>query len=96
MVVQHIPMRGGGGSEDSRLEWAEALARARIHAMICGHTHKYAWTTADKEYAYPQLVGGGPAPETATVIEGRAEGARLSLVMRDVMGKEVGNDEIKR
>lgn len=95
VVVQHIPMWGGGSSEDSRRKWAGVLKDAKVHAMICGHTHKHFYSPVDAERAYPQLVGGGPAVEAATVIEGRADGSRLSLIARDLTGKEIGNFEIK-
>ncbi len=95
VVMQHIPMWGDGASLDSRAKWAELLARARVSAMICGHTHQFLFTPTDAQHPYPQLVGGGPAPESATVIEGHAEGATLSLVVRNLGGSELGRYEIK-
>lgn len=45
VVMQHIPMWGDGASLDSRAKWAELLARARVSAMICGHTHEFLLAT---------------------------------------------------
>lgn len=97
VVVQHIPMWhiGGAGAEDCRAKWAGVLAKAKVSAMICGHTHRHEYSGPDGDHGYAQLVGGGPAAESATVIEGRAEGDRLSLIVRDLSGKEIGNHEVR-
>lgn len=95
VVVQHIPMWGEGRSEDAQRKWAGLLQRANITAMICGHTHKFAYTPADADHPYPQIVGGGPAPEAATMIDGVADGANLSIVVRDLAGTEIANYHLR-
>lgn len=95
VVVQHIPMWGEGSSEDARRKWASLLQRANITAMICGHTHKFAYTPADNDHPYPQIVGGGPAPEAATLIDAFADGANLSIIVRDLAGSELANYHLR-
>jgi len=95
VVIQHIPMWQGGSCEDARVKWGPLLAKAGVTAMICGHTHRFAYTPAGDAQPFAQLVGGGPAPESATVIEGLAEGKQLSLIVRDLGGKELGNYLLK-
>lgn len=53
-------------------------------------THEAA-LAADADHPYPQIVGGGPAPESATVISGHADNSGLSLIVRDLAGKELWN-----
>lgn len=95
VVVQHIPMWGDGSSEDARRKWAGLLHRANITAMICGHTHKFAYTPADHDHPYPQIVGGGPAPESATFIDAFADGANLSVIVRDLAGAELASYHLR-
>lgn len=91
VALMHIPLWGPGSSEDSRVKWAPLLARAGIHALICGHTHHHAVTPRNVDHPYVQVVGGGPAPESATVIEGHADNAGLALLVHDLAGKELAN-----
>jgi hypothetical protein len=95
IVIQHIPMWGGGSCEGARTHWAKLLADAKVTAVISGHTHQYAFTPAGPESPFAQLVGGGPAPESATLIEGVVDGAKLTLTVRGLDGKERGVHELK-
>jgi acid phosphatase type 7 len=95
IVILHIPLWGNGCSEDSRRKWHALLETAKVHAVINGHIHVHSFTPAGKDHSYSQLIGGGPKPEAATVIEGHADGRELSLVLRDLGGKELGNYAFK-
>jgi 3',5'-cyclic AMP phosphodiesterase CpdA len=92
----HIPFwwqtRGADGGfanaiDDPRAEWHRLLVKAKFHAVISGHTHRHALfpPTANKPYA--QLVGGGPKPESATLIRGVATAKELTLTMTDLEGR---------
>ena len=76
-------------------DFRKLLERDDIHAVINGHVHVHSFTPAGKDHSYSQLIGGGPKPEAATVIEGHADGRELSLVLRDLGGKELGNYAFK-
>ncbi len=95
IVVQHIPLWGEGSSEHARSRWADLLNRANITAMFCGHTHKFAYTPADGTHPYPQIVGGGPSPEAATLMDCVADGANLSVIVRDLAGEEIANYHLR-
>ncbi|MFO0784536.1 MAG: FN3 domain-containing metallophosphoesterase family protein [Phycisphaerales bacterium] len=95
VVVQHIPMWGGGSSEDAREKWAPLVAQLKPTVMLSGHTHTFAFTPPDAAHAYPQLVGGGPAPEAATLIEGHANGDLLTLTARNMSGAVLGSYELR-
>lgn len=90
VVIQHIPLWLGGSCEEARTRWVPLLEKARITAAICGHTHRFAFTPAGNGQPFAQLVGGGPDPSAATMIEGVADGATLTLTVRDLAGKELG------
>lgn len=101
MVFCHIPLRwtqevpdagyekGGydAFSRFSRELWHDALVAWKTQIVISGHTHSPAWIEATEKFPYAQLVGGGPKPDRATWIEGKADGSALSFVMKDLEGK---------
>ncbi|MBL9147371.1 MAG: metallophosphoesterase family protein [Phycisphaerae bacterium] len=94
IVIQHIPMFGGGSCEGARQHWAKRLADAKVTAVISGHTHHYAFSPAGPEQPFAQLVGGGPAPEAATLIEGVVDGTTLTLTVRGLDGAVRGVHEV--
>ena len=64
--------------------------------MISGHTHEVAWVPATEAFPYAQMVSGGPVPEHARWIEGTADADGLKLVMRDLDGRVVQEQVIRR
>ena len=95
VAILHIPLWGNGASEDSRNKWHSLLEQAGVQVVINGHIHAFSHTPPGKDHKYAQLIGGGPAPETATLIEGHARGRELALVVKDLSGKELGNYQFK-
>lgn len=95
VALMHIPLFGKAASEDSRAKWHATLARANLTLAIHGHVHEYKYSAPDQERPYAQLVGGGPAPESATFIRLEADGTRMAAIVRDLSGKELGNFEFK-
>lgn len=103
VVFCHIPLRwikepgsvaydkGGydGFARSSRDLWHDALVAWGAQVIISGHTHQDAWLPANETFPYAQMVSGGPKPEAARWIEGRADDKELRLVMRDLDGKVV-------
>jgi predicted phosphodiesterase len=103
VVFCHIPLRwteekpdagyekGGydAFSRFSREAWHDTLVAWKAQVIVSGHTHSPAWIPGTAEFPYAQLVGGGPQPERATWIEGKADGKALTLVMKDLAGKVV-------
>lgn len=103
VVFCHIPLRWteekpevdyeNGGfdafSRFSREAWHDALVAWKAQVIVSGHTHRPAWIPATAEFPYGQLVGGGPQPERATWIEGKADAMALTLVMKSLDGKVI-------
>ena len=103
VVFAHIPLRGEPGdnpgdtlegyarySRHSQQLWHPLLAEAGAQVVISGHTHRHRCDAQTDEFPYAQLVGGGPTPEHATLIRGRADAERLELTVTDVSGAERG------
>ena len=57
--------------------------------VLSGHTHQDAWLPPNDKFPYAQMVSGGPKPEAARWIEGKADAKELKLVMRDLDGKVI-------
>jgi len=105
VVFCHIPLRWteeprlevgdyGNGKYDwysrfSRDAWHDALVAWKAQVVVSGHTHRPAWLPAAEGFPYAQLVGGGPQPERATWIEGRADASEMVLAMKGLDGREL-------
>lgn len=105
LVFCHIPLRWknerkleaadyeSGGydyfSGRSRDAWHDSLVKWGAQVVVSGHTHQAALIPANKEFPYVQLVGGGPKPDIATWIEGKADKAGLTLIMKNLQGEIV-------
>lgn len=101
VVFCHIPLRWteevpalsyeNGGydhfSRASREQWHEALVKWGVQVVISGHTHSPALIEANSDFPYAQSVGGGPQPDAATLISGKADASELKLTCRDLDGK---------
>ena len=90
VAMMHIPLVGDGASIDSRDKWHDLLVKGRVQLIISGHIHKYSYSEPDTQRPYGQLIGGGPKPEAATFIRGKADQSGLEVVMTDLGGKELG------
>ncbi|WP_193214701.1 metallophosphoesterase family protein [Luteolibacter marinus] len=111
VVFCHIPLRWtkerkletadyGNGNYDafsraSRDAWHDVLVAWKTQVVISGHTHQPAWIPATDDFPYAQLVGGGPQPERATWIEGKAGATSLELVMKRLDGEIAERIEFK-
>jgi hypothetical protein len=58
-----------------------------VYGGVPGHTHEAALLPANADFPCAQLTGGGPKPEHATWIEGKADGKELKLEIRNLDGK---------
>jgi hypothetical protein len=108
MVFCHIPLRwtseevkdyAKGGydsfSRSSREAWHDALVAWKTQVVVSGHMHQTAWIPGTADFPYGQLVGGGPQPERATWIEGKADATALRFVMKGLDGKVIETVEFK-
>jgi len=96
IALMHIPLlwsdysRPGTFCGDGKAKWHDLLVQAKIHLIISGHTHRHAWFAPGEQAPYGQLVGGGPKPTAATLIQGRADERELRLTMQNLEGRELG------
>lgn len=70
-----------------REAWQALLVEGKVQLIVSGHTHQASWLPAGDARPIPQLVGGGPRPNIATIMEGTADTKELKLVMRSLAGK---------
>ena len=105
VVFCHIPLRGlkeldlrpedyvngkyDAFSRRSRDAWHDTLVSWGVQVVISGHTHKAAFLPANEEFPYAQLVGGGPQPERATWIMGKADDKTLELETKNLKGERI-------
>ena len=87
---------GVGGGADARAKWHDLLVKAGIDLIIAGHTHRYAFLEADATRPFAQLTGGGPRPEAATLIQGRATTNELVVMMTKLDGTSIGRYTFNR
>jgi predicted phosphodiesterase len=80
--------------DDGHAKWHDLMVRGKVDVVISGHTHTHAWFGPKEGRPYGQLVGGGPKPADARVIEGRADAKGLEIVMRRLDGEVVVRERI--
>jgi hypothetical protein len=102
VVFCHIPLRWteevdrvdyDGGQWDryarsSRDLWHDTLVAWGAQVVVSGHTHRTASIPGSNAFPYAQMTGGGPRPDQACWIEGRAGADGLTLTMRRVDSSE--------
>lgn len=107
VVFCHIPLRGlprqnDGLSLEGYAYWSGAGARAWLPALraagvalvVSGHTH--AWRIDEPADGRPmQVVGGGPAPERATLVVLDVEADSLRVAIQDLSGAELAERRLK-
>ncbi len=100
VALLHIPLlwkdytHAGSYCGDGKAKWHDLLVQAGVQLVISGHTHEPAWFPAKSQAPYAQLVGGGPKPAAATLIQGHADQRELRLTLQNLDGKELGNYSI--
>ena len=57
------------------------MAEAGVKLVVSGHTHAHRWMPANEGQPIAQLIGGGPAPRSATFIHGTATRDTLNMKM---------------
>ena len=73
--------------EDGYAKWNELLVKGGVDVVISGHTHRHAWFGPREGRPWGQLIGGGPTPGIATVMEGRADGKRMVIEVKRLEGE---------
>lgn len=74
-------------SEVCRELWLPLLEKARVQLVISGHTHQSQFLPRSQSQPIPQLIGGGPQQERATIIEGIADAEKLTIRCKSLTGE---------
>lgn len=75
--------------EDGYGKWHDLLCKGKVDVVISGHIHHHAWFPPRRGRPYGQLIGGGPAPASATNIVGRADGKQLQIDLQNLESKSI-------
>jgi predicted phosphodiesterase len=100
VALLHIPLvleryLDGRWCSDGKAKWHDLLVKAGVDVIISGHIHSHSWNPPGRGAPYGQLIGGGPRPDQAMLIQGRANRRELQLTLCDLQGREVGNYALK-
>jgi len=71
--------------------WAPTLVEAGVKLVVSGHMHNYLWMPATDGQPVAQLVGGGPQPRFATLIQGTATKTALKLSLSKLDGTVIND-----
>lgn len=74
-------------SEVCRDAWLPLLEKAGIQLVISGHIHRAQLLPRSSSQPIPQLTGGGPRQEQATIIEGIANDKELTIQCKSLAGE---------
>jgi len=99
VVLMHIPPFHSGdwhGTMHCRALFDPIFADNKVDMVISGHTHRYGVHPPSAEHVYPIIIGGGPKPNTRTIIHFHADKQRLAIEMTRDDGQKVGEYEVKR
>jgi 3',5'-cyclic AMP phosphodiesterase CpdA len=89
VLIHHIPTYGSDDAYNPCLElWGPILAKAPFDLCLNGHTHLHAFhPKGSLGNNYPVFIGGGPRPESATVMIMERKGPDLHLKVLNAKGE---------
>jgi endonuclease/exonuclease/phosphatase family metal-dependent hydrolase len=97
VLIGHIPIYGNNDNYSPVTGlWAGVLAKAPFSISISGHLHQYDFHPAGtvRNNPFPEIIGGAPQVEKATVMELRRKGAVLTLTVLNAQGETVLEKEL--
>ncbi|HVJ86208.1 MAG TPA: metallophosphoesterase [Caulifigura sp.] len=86
-----LPNNRFDGTRFCRDLWSPTLVEAGVKLVISGHTHDFVWMPAEAGQPVAQLIGGGPQPRIATLIQVTASRTQLKLRMTKLDGTVVAD-----
>ena len=68
-------------SERSRILWHNSLIEWGAQLILSGHTHQFTYLPPEDGFPYAQVIGGGPDPQTSTLIQAEADKKTFKLTV---------------
>lgn len=90
VLVGHIPIYGNTDGYSPCIDlWGDILSKAPFNVSISGHLHKYYFHPKGtmKNNPFPEVIGGGPQKERATVMVLHKKGSLMNLTVLDTKGE---------
>jgi endonuclease/exonuclease/phosphatase family metal-dependent hydrolase/Icc-related predicted phosphoesterase len=90
VLVGHIPVYGNSDGYSPSIDlWADVLAKAPFNVSISGHLHNYFYHPKGtvNNNPFPEVTGGGPQIEGATVMRLRKKGPVMTLTVLTAGGE---------
>ncbi|MDR1098431.1 MAG: metallophosphoesterase [Tannerella sp.] len=98
VLIGHVPIYGNSDRYSPGVElWADVLAKAPFNISISGHIHQYSYHPKGtvKNNPFPEITGGAPQLEKATVMVLRRKGAVLTLTVLNARGETILEKELQ-
>ena len=90
VLIHHIPVFGNTDRyQPCRELWGDLVGKAPFQVAVNAHTHRFAYHPADKEHAFPVVIGGGYSLKNATVMVLEKRGNKMTLTVKNAEGKEL-------
>ena len=92
VLIHHIPIYGKNLDRYNPCLglWGGALSTAPFNICLNGHTHTHTYHAKGTEgNNYPVAIGGGPTPETATIMVLKKKGEEMTLSILTPMGESL-------
>jgi endonuclease/exonuclease/phosphatase family metal-dependent hydrolase/predicted phosphodiesterase len=92
VLIGHIPIYGNTDNYSPATElWGDILAKAPFNISISGHVHRYFYHPKGtiKNNPFPEVIGGAPQIEQATVMLLRKKNAVLTLTVLNTQGETI-------
>lgn len=88
ILIHHIPVFGNTDKyQPCRELWGDLIGKAPFQVAIHAHTHRFACHPANKEHAFPVVIGGGYSLESATVMVLEKKGKQMILTVLNSRGE---------
>lgn len=93
VVVTHIPFFHSDdwhGTLHNRECFHDLLQKAKVTAVVSGHTHRHGFYPPNQDHNYHVVIGGGPKEGQRTFVEVTSSKDKFSLILKSENGEVIG------
>jgi len=99
VALMHMPIFGApdqqDGVDDAAEKWGPLFNQGKLDILLAGHTHAYDVVEPNEGiHNYPIIIGGGNNPGERTVMQVKAEGGLLQVLMIRDDGETVADYQL--